>query len=299
MAPITFFVREQALWMDLCLQQRQLEDALLHSCLSVLASRVRRVLMECGAMFAGDLIRALASPDAEVGRALWELVAAGLVTADGFDSLRVLVDPRRKSQFANPARAKSTTRPRNLAGRWCLLGTHHTQASTHESPGQAAERREAQIESACWMLLRRYGVIFRDVLERETNAPRWRDLLGMLRRLEARGEVRGGRFLSGFGGEQFALPDAVESLRAMRHAQDGEPAVTVAAADPLNLVSIVVPGERVAAVPGKTVTFRNGSALPFTEEVLQSDQKTIPDRLPNASLRLTQSGNEGLWNHLT
>jgi len=299
MAPVTFFVREQALWMDLCLQQRQIEDALLQSCLSALASRVRRVLMECGAMFAGDMVRALGAPDAEVGRALWELVAAGLVTADGFDSLRVLVDPRRKSQFANPARVRSTMRPRNLAGRWCLLGTHHTLALTRESPGQAAERRETQIESACWMLLRRYGVIFRDVLERETNAPRWRELLGMLRRLEARGEVRGGRFLSGFGGEQFALPDAVESLRAMRHAQDGEPAVTVAAADPLNLVSIVVPGERVAAVPGKTVTFRNGSALPPMEEILQSDEKIIPNQLTNASLPLTESGNEGLWTHLT
>ena len=89
---------------------------------------------------------------------------------------------------------------------------------------------------------------------------RWRELLGMLRRLEARGTVRGGRFLSGFGGEQFALPEAVESLREMRNNDGADGAVTVAAADPLNLVGIVVPGERPAAVPGKTVTFEGGAA---------------------------------------
>jgi ATP-dependent Lhr-like helicase len=231
--------------------------------------------------------------DVWVGRGLWELVAAGLVTADGFDSLRVLVDPRRKSQFANPVRAKSTTRPRNLAGRWCLLGTHHTLAAAQESPGQAAEKREAQIESACWMLLRRYGVVFRDLLERETNVPRWRELPGLFRRLEARGEVRGGRFLSGFGGEQFALPDAVESLRVMRQAQDTAHPITVAAADPLNLVSIVVPGERVAAVPGKTVTFVNGSAQPVPEDGLQQDQNALASLLPSAALPLGESGYEG------
>ena len=82
--------------------------------------------------------------------------------------------------------------------------------------GAQAERREAELESACWMLLRRYGVVFRDLLERETTIPRWRELLGMFRRLEARGSVRGGRFLNGFGGEQFAVPEAVVSLRETR-----------------------------------------------------------------------------------
>jgi ATP-dependent Lhr-like helicase len=111
------------------------------------------------------------------------------------------------------------------------------------------------------MLLRRYGVVFRDVLERETTIPRWRELLGMFRRLEARGSVRGGRFLSGFGGEQFAVPEAVASLREtrMRSAANADEEITVAAADPLNLAGIVVPGERPAAVPGKTVTFFAGA----------------------------------------
>jgi ATP-dependent helicase Lhr and Lhr-like helicase len=111
------------------------------------------------------------------------------------------------------------------------------------------------------MLLRRSGVVFRDVLERETTIPRWRELLGMFRRLEARGTVRGGRFVNGFGGEQFAVPEAVAGLRETRlHSSERmDEAVTVAAADPLNLAGIVVPGERPAAVPGKTVTFLGGA----------------------------------------
>ena len=103
-------------------------------------------------------------------------------------------------------------------------------------------------------------MVFRDVLERETTIPRWRELLGMFRRLEARGSVRGGRFVNGFGGEQFAVPEAVASLRETRlHTPRVDEAITVAAADPLNLAGVVVPGERPAAVPGKTVTFLAGA----------------------------------------
>jgi len=133
-----------------------------------------------------------------------------------------------------------------------------------ESAGQAAERREAEIESACRILLRRYGVVFRDVLERETAIPRWRDLLGLLRRMEARGEVRGGRFVSGFSGEQFALPEALESLREARRSGMRLEAITVAGVDPLNLLGIVIPGERVAAVPGNRVTFDESRLTPLT-----------------------------------
>ncbi len=249
MAPVTFFLREDALWMDRCLADRAVPEPALQACLSPLAWQVRAYLAQYGAVFAGDLVRALAAPAGVVNRALWELVAAGLVTADGFDSLRVLIDPRRK------AVAQGARRPRHSGGRWCLL---NPAAGAAETAGAQAERREAELESACWMLLRRYGVVFRDVLERETTIPRWRELLGMFRRLEARGAVRGGRFLSGFGGEQFAVPEAVASLRESRVKEQDE-AVTVAAADPLNLAGIVVPGERPAAVPGKTVTFLAGA----------------------------------------
>ena len=99
--------------------------------------------------------------------------------------------------------------------------------------------------------------MFRDLLRRESNIPKWRELLGILRRLEDRGVVRGGRFVTGFAGEQFALPGAIESLRASRHRESRE-AVAVAAADPMNLIGIVLPGDRVAAVPGRSVSLCNG-----------------------------------------
>jgi ATP-dependent Lhr-like helicase len=112
------------------------------------------------------------------------------------------------------------------------------------------------------MLLRRYGIVFREVLTRESILPKWREVLITLRRLEDRGEIRGGRFVGGFLGEQFALPLAVESLRAMRKQQRSGELITVSAADPLNLVGILVPGPRVAANSGKSISFRDGVALP-------------------------------------
>jgi ATP-dependent Lhr-like helicase len=110
------------------------------------------------------------------------------------------------------------------------------------------------------MLLRRYGVVFRDLLARETNLPRWRELQIGYRRLEDRGEVRGGRFVDGFIGEQFALPIAVESLREQRKLPSGTQGdrVIISAADPLNLVGIIVPGDRIPAISGRSVTFRDG-----------------------------------------
>jgi ATP-dependent Lhr-like helicase len=111
------------------------------------------------------------------------------------------------------------------------------------------------------MLLRRYGVVFRELLAREVNLPKWRELLITLRRLEDRGEVRGGRFVNGFIGEQFALPAAVESLRAARHAPPSDQTVVLSAADPLNLAGILVPGDRVPAISGRFVAFRNGAAV--------------------------------------
>jgi len=252
MAPITFFLREEALWMDLCLSQRQIPEMNLTTCLSELANRLRSLLGERGAMFPGDFARALGASGEEIGLALWELVAAGLVTADGFDSLRMLVDPKWKQMFAVPSRIKPASQARNAAGRWSML---YAANPGQESAGEAAGRREAQVESACMVLLRRYGVVFYDLMQRETAMPRWRELLGMFRRLEARGTVRGGRFVSGFGGEQFALPEAVETLRQVRSRKAEPQPVTFAAADPMNLVGIVIPGEREASVPGRTVTY--------------------------------------------
>jgi ATP-dependent Lhr-like helicase len=265
MAPVTFFVREGALWLDGCLSERKIPETCLTACLSELAGRVRDQLSSAGAMFAGDLVRRLGVPGAELDLALWELVAAGLVTADGFDSLRMLIDPRRKQAVSTRARAKQA------AGRWSLFRAFD--ASSEANP---VLRREAEVESACRMLLARYGVVFRDLLERETTVPRWRELLGLLRRMEARGEVRGGRFISGFGGEQFALPAALESLREARRSGIKIESVTVAAADPLNLIGIVIPGERVAAVAGNRVTFDESVLRPLEVIPTSADSTKSP-----------------------
>src|SRR5207237_10254326 len=142
----------------------------------------------------------------------------------------------------------ATSRPRHSSGRWSLLYTD-----------QIADRNKA-VEATCWMMLKRYGVVFRDLLVRETILPKWRELQIAFRRLEDRGEIRGGRFVDGFLGEQFALPVAVESLRAARKMEPTGETLILSAADPLNLVGILVPGERVPAISGKTVSFRDGVA---------------------------------------
>ena len=246
-APITFFVREDADWMT---PRREASEEVTRG-LSPDAQAVAQFLRRQGASFFTDIVRGTGKLKAEVETALWELVAAGLLTADGFDNLRALIDPKRR---AGQGRGRSA-RPRHSAGRWSLLYT-----------GETADRARA-LEATCWMLLRRYGVVFRDVLARETLLPAWRELLITLRRLEDRGEVRGGRFVSGFLGEQFALPVAVESLRALRNLLPSGESVTVSAADPLNLVGVLVPGERVPATSGRFVAFRDGVALPPEERV--------------------------------
>jgi ATP-dependent helicase Lhr and Lhr-like helicase len=243
-APIAFFVREDADWMRA--HHPGAEDSST-SFLSPVAQAVLDLLKQRGALFFPDMVRATSRLKAEVETGLWELVAAGLVTADGFENLRALVTPKSTSGSGIGKMMGKVRRPRHAPGRWSLL---HTEGAD----------RDRSVESCCWMLLRRYGVVFRDLLVRETNLPRWRELQIGYRRLEDRGEVRGGRFVDGFLGEQFALPVAVESLRAHRKLPPNANAerVVIAAADPLNLVGIVVPGERIPAISGRSVTFRDG-----------------------------------------
>ena len=238
-APITFFVREEADWMT---PHHPATDQPEARGLSDNAHQVLEFLRHRGASFFADIVRGTEKLKAEVETALWELVAAGVVTADGFDNLRSLIDPKRRAGQGSGR----TARPRHSSGRWALLYTD-----------QVAERTRA-VEATCWMLLKRYGIVFRDLLARETNLPKWRELQMGFRRLEDRGEIRGGRFVDGFLGEQFALPVAVESLRATRKMQPSGELITLSAADPLNLAGILVPGERVPAISGKTVTFRDG-----------------------------------------
>jgi ATP-dependent helicase Lhr and Lhr-like helicase len=241
-APITFFVREEADWMT---HHEAEPDRPTARGLSESGKQVLEFLRQRGASFFADIVRGTGRLKAEVETALWELVAAGIVTADGFDNLRSLIDPKRR---AGQGRGR-TARPRHSTGRWALLFTE-----------QAVERNRA-VEATCWMLLKRYGIVFRDLLARETNLPKWRELQMAFRRLEDRGEIRGGRFVDGFLGEQFGLPVAVESLRATRKMPATGETIVLSAADPLNLVGILVPGERVPAISGKTVMFRDGAAV--------------------------------------
>jgi ATP-dependent Lhr-like helicase len=232
-APLSIFLREDCGWL---LPPRDEQLPLLsHQAQAVLAELQRR-----GASFFGELQRGSGRLASEVEDALWELVAAGLVTADGFENLRALLDPKRRS---GQGRGRSA-RPRHAAGRWSLL---------------VMENEEASVGNFARQLLRRWGVLFRDLLARETLAPPWRDLLVELRRMEARGEVRGGRFVSGPVGEQYALPEAVDLLRAVRRDAESE-AVTISAADPLNLCGVVLPGARISALSGGMLRLRDGVA---------------------------------------
>lgn len=244
-APITFFVREEIDW----LVPKHVGQDLQTRGLSQAAQDLSRILSQRGACFFADIVRASGLLKSEVESALWELVTAGVVTADGFDNLRALIDPRRR---AGQGRGR-TSRPRHSTGRWSLL---YTGCETD---------RSLSIEATCRLLLKRYGIVFRDLLVRETIVPRWRELLYAFRRLEDRGEIRGGRFVSGFLGEQFALPVAVEGLRSMRNKEPTGELLTVSAADPLNLVGIILPGDRITAVSGKYITYRDGCFLQLSE----------------------------------
>ena len=284
-APITFYVRDTADWLPHALAQQCVEEPKLAAALSREALQVRGLLQQRGACFANDIQRITNLTRPQTQHALWELATAGLAAADGFDQLRAMMDPRRK--HAASAVEKKT---RSSAGRWSLLCEEIHAAPTRI---EQARRTDAALESAAKMLLGRYGVVFRDLLVRESNAPKWRDLLGVLRRLEARGEARGGRFVTGFGGEQFALPEAVESLRNA-HSTESNVEFDVAAADPMNLVGIVVPGERVASVPGKVVRFRNGHAveeIPNAENLPTAPRRTRIPRYepPPVPLRTTEA----------
>jgi ATP-dependent Lhr-like helicase len=266
-APITFYIRESADWLPHALARERVEETRLNEALSAEALHVRTLLQQRGACFANDIQRILNFSKQQTQHALWELATAGLAAADGYDQLRAIMDPRRKSAATSSVPGK---RPlRSTAGRWSLLAEE-----VHAAPTaiEQARRTDSALESYARMLLARYGVLFRDLLVRESNAPKWRDLVGILRRLEARGEVRGGRFVTGFGGEQYALPEAADSLRASR-SRESTAIIAVAATDPANLAGIVLPGERIPAIPGRRVLYRNG--LLHNEDSIESDDSPV------------------------
>jgi ATP-dependent helicase Lhr and Lhr-like helicase len=206
-----------------------------------------------GALFPADLAAMTRRSALEVEEALWDAVARGLVTADGFEAVRSLLYRRAAARLPHHPRLRraGSRRGGRVAGRWSLVPA----AAATEDPDELAEAVAEQ-------LLARWGVVFRDLLARETFAVPWREVLWALRRLEARGLIRGGRFVNGFSGEQYAAPEAVEELRAVRRLRLAGEAVTLSAADPLNLVGIVLPGPRVPALGGSTVTYVDGLPEP-------------------------------------
>jgi ATP-dependent helicase Lhr and Lhr-like helicase len=211
-------------------------------------------LDEHGAMFRPDLATATGRLPGEVEEALWDGVARGLVTADGFRAVRSLLQRGAAAAALRPRRGLrrglGAAGALGSTGRWCLLPT----------PAVDADRDELA-EAVAEQLVARWGVIFRDLATRESLAVPWRDILWALRRMEARGTIRGGRFVSGFSGEQFAHPDAIDVLRTVRKQRPTGQPVRLSAADPLNLTAVVLPGPRVPAIPTNSVTYVDGAVI--------------------------------------
>jgi ATP-dependent helicase Lhr and Lhr-like helicase len=250
-APIAFLLREE---LEFFLEGvvGSWDDA---GTLSPTAREVGRYLERRGASFLADIARGTGLLKVQAEEALWHLVAHGFATGDGIAGLRVLLTPetkragrRRGLRVIRGGRGPERLMP---VGRWSLW----------RDKGNAPLPGEKTIEHRARQLLKRYGVVFRDLLARESCVPSWRNLLAVYRRLEARGEIRGGRFVNGFVGEQFALPEAVDKLRAVRRSPDGRAPVVVASGDPLNLVGILTPGPRLSPYSNQVVAFSGGMPI--------------------------------------
>ena len=222
---------------------------------SATATKILDFIRENGASFFEELVEGTPLLRTQVEEGLSELVALGHVRSDSFGGLRALLAPRHKG------RSSSRRRKAGLegAGRWTLANPKHLN-------GASSANNADRVEHIAKTLLRRYGVVFLRMLEREAAwLPKWRDLLRVYRKLEARGEIRGGRFVAGFSGEQFALPEAIAKLRATRR-QDAQGAlVSVSAADPLNLAGVLTPGPKLAALTTNRVLYRDGIPIAFLE----------------------------------
>ena len=218
-------------------------------------------MREHGALFQADLGTVTRRLPGEVEEALWDAVARGLVTADGFQAVRSLLFPKRTFRTADRRRLRrgGAGIAARSAGRWSLL------------PAMlATEDADELVEAEAEQLLARWGVVFRDLLAREPLTLPWREVLWALRRMEARGIIRGGRFVNGFTGEQYALPEAVEALRSVRRIERSGETIRLSAADPLNLAGILLPGPRVPALPTNSLTYVDGALASEEAAALQT-----------------------------
>jgi len=271
-APLSLFTREEAPAL-MALARRSGDVPALSPALSHAAGELRAELERRGASFFTELQRATGRLSSEVEDGLWELAAAGLVTADGFENLRALLDPKRRRGEGRGRLA----RPRHAAGRWALLA--------RDGAADAA----TAVEAFAVRLLRRWGVVCRDLLARETLAPPWRDLLVVYRRLEARGEIRGGRFLAAQVGEHFALPEAVDLLRHVRRSAAAGEELAVSAADPLNLAGVILPMPRLNPLAGGVLRLRDGVPVEKADGEGVSKANTTPSRAAADSPRRSPS----------
>ena len=254
-SPIALFRREHATsWLDLAPPAST-------DRLSAYGTAVLEVLSQRGASFLPELVAGSGLLPTQVEQALGELAALGLITSDSFAGLRALLTPAAKKRPIMSA-GRHRTAPYGLerAGRWSTLREERSAKSEEGKTDPAVIERYARV------LLARYGVVFHKLRARECIHVPWRELLMIYRRLEARGEIRGGRFLAGVSGEQFALPDALARLRAVRRQETRTPqVVTISAADPLNLIGIVTPGERIASIASTRILFEDGIPLAALE----------------------------------
>lgn len=276
-APISLFLREDAIWLT---SRGTIPD---REGLSSPAVHVLEVLHQRGATFTADLLRATQMLPSQMDDVLGELVTRGWITADGFAGLRTLIaEKSTRGRAAAHHRGERRRTTMTALGRWALrvpYTTSETPIDTSQIPPSAAvstassenpatsppavstSRTASVTEDWAWQLMRRWGVVFRDLIYREEGAPTWFELLQVLRRLEARGEIRGGRFISGVGGEQFALADTIQQLRRLRDEPAGQEILMISGADPLNLVGIVTRHDRVPRTASNRVAYLNGQPI--------------------------------------
>ena len=227
-----------------------------------------------GASFAHDIVSGASLSDAELRAGLHELVSDGVVSSDGFAGLRAITT--RSAETTGRPRASGSS-PLKQAGRWFLVESMDS-STADVSTGAAQRERQAAVETLASALLRRYGVVFRRLLAREATDVPWRELARIYRRLEARGDIRGGRFVTGVSGEQFALPEAVDRLREVRRTRPDDTLITISAADPLNLVGILTDGERIRVSTSGRIVYHQGVAVAALEgDMLRTLAVVDPD----------------------
>jgi ATP-dependent Lhr-like helicase len=258
--------------------------------LSIGSQAVFEALQSGGALFFTELVRRSGLLPSQVEEALSQLAALGLVTSDSFDGLRALLVPSNKrptfGRNIGKRRRKTTLASIEFAGRWSLLRPEITLGQSGN--GAESSARDAAIEKVARTLLDRYGVVFRRLLERESFPIAWYNLGRIYRRWEARGEIRGGYFVAGISGEQFALPEAIGFLRSLRKAPGNGELITLSAADPLNLQGILTPGPRIAALTGSRILFRDGLPIAALEagELRKISEVAVSDVQIETALRV-------------